>query len=87
MHVPGLAHHGDDGRVGVESMPECCVRLRRAIGAPRAAECGQLGVLQLQRLRQVEEFRVLGVGTRPAPLNEIDAQFIQLPSNLEFVLY
>ena len=42
-------------------------------------------MLQFQRLRQMEELGVLGVGAGPAPLDEVDAQFIQLPSNLEFV--
>ena len=43
-------------------------------------------MLQLQRLCQMEELGVLGVGPGPAPLDEVDAQFVQLPGNLEFVL-
>ncbi|MBS1264405.1 MAG: hypothetical protein MAG471_00226 [Acidimicrobiaceae bacterium] len=84
--VPGLADDADNlGSRGNE------VRKRRivvgvAVHAPGRPECHQLRMLQLQVCaRPLEELDVFGVGSRPAALDVVDTEQVQLFGDAQLV--
>jgi hypothetical protein len=87
-HVPvvRLAHDGDDASASVHEGAKVGVRVRGGAGMTGRPEGGQLRVSQGQRAGPHEELGVLGVGARPAPLDVVDAHFVQHAGDLELVL-
>ncbi len=74
---PRLAEDGQHLGPGVEQGPQVGVVLGSGVLVPRAAEGGQLRVLEPHALHLVEEARVLGVRAGPSALDEVDAERIE----------
>ncbi|MEZ5361819.1 MAG: hypothetical protein R2748_05595 [Bryobacterales bacterium] len=66
VQVPALAKNGDDRRLGLEQEPDVVVLLDWILGMARRAESRKLGMLELQRLRRLEEIAVARIGAGPA---------------------
>ncbi len=80
LHVqqPCLAENGDDRRFRRQQQPHLFVLAHRDILATGRTEGGQFGVLELLAFGFVKKLDVLGVGTRPAALDVMDAEGIKL---------
>ena len=88
MHVqiPALAENADGGRLGFQQRAHVGILIHRVLGEARGSEGGQPGVLQLHILGALEKLLVLGIGVRPAALNIIDTQLVQLLRDDQFVV-
>src|ERR1022692_1693566 len=87
VEVPGLAEDRDDGGTGFDQGADVAVLMDRVLGEARAAERGEPGVVQGQFGSALEKLLVFGVAARPAALNIIDTQLIQLLRNDELVVH
>ena len=76
VEVPGLADHADVTRLGLQDGGEPGIVGGAAAGAPRHAEGHELGVLEVRRIG--EEAVVGRIGARPAALDVVDAEKIEL---------
>src|SRR4029077_10946573 len=63
------------------------VLLHGVFGEPRGAEGGELGMLQIELAGPAEKLLVLGIRSRPAAFDVVDAQLIQLLGNDELVIH
>jgi hypothetical protein len=57
------------------------------MGSSGAAKGTKRSLRKAKVLGTMKELNILGIRARPSPLNEVDAQLIQLASNLQLVLY
>ncbi|GAA2774396.1 hypothetical protein GCM10020219_050820 [Nonomuraea dietziae] len=86
MPVVALGDKGHDRRAGFAQSGHQRVVGCLHTGSAGRAERGELRVLQVELcLSAPEELCVLGVGARPAPLDESDAQPVQVPRDSELV--
>ena len=86
VEVPGLGDERDRRRLGVEQQPEPGVVLGAHARVPRAAERAHARPLQALLAHGDEELRVLRVRARPAALDVVDAELVQLPRDRELVV-
>ena len=86
VEVPGLRHERDRRRLGLEQHPQPGVVLGPHARVPRAAERAHACLLQAFLAHGDEELRVLRVRARPAALDVVDAEFVQLPRDRELVV-
>ena len=65
----------------VRLLSSSALRPRRRV-LPKTAICA---FFSLSSLAALEELRVLGIGARPAALDVVDAQLVQLPGDMQLV--
>ena len=87
MQIPALAHQRSHIGFGGEQRGEIGVVRGADIGVARAAESRQRGMPQPQRLGALKELRVARIGSGPSPLNEMNAQLIQLAADRQLILH
>ena len=88
LDVPGvrLGHEGDDGGTGVDERAHEGVVGSSPVCTPGRAEGRKRRVLELELpLGPGEELGVLGVGPRPATLDESHPEVVDLPCDRELV--
>ena len=85
VQEPGLAHDGDHGGLGVEQHADLVVVFDRNPLLPGEAEGGDLGILPLPATGLLEEFEILGIGTRPTTFDVMHPKLIQLLRNPKLV--
>ncbi len=88
LHVEygGLADQGHDRRLRLEQRPQVGVVLRASARAPGHPERGHLGPAQPCLGDAAEELGILGVRSRPAAFEIVNAQVVQAPGDLQLVL-
>src|SRR5207248_7369095 len=77
---------GANRRRGIEQVSQQRLIRCRVPGAAGAAKRDQIRSLQVQVARLFEERAVLQIGARPAPLDVVDAELIQLARDPELVV-
>jgi len=85
--VPALAHHRHHGRAAIHQGADVGVVLGLGAGAAGHAEGDHLGVAQRQLAHLLEIGGVAGVGPRPAALDIINAELVQLGGDVELVVH
>ena len=86
VQIPALAENRHGRSFRFEQRPHVRILIHRVLGEARGAERRQPGVLQLYVFRALEELLVLRIGVRPAALNVIDTQLVQLLRDDQFVV-
>ena len=86
MPVPALAHQGHHLGIGIDQGLEIRVVVCLNMRSSGAAKGTQHRLGEVEVLGSLEELHILRIGARPASLNEVDTQFIQLAGNLYLVL-
>ncbi len=87
VQIPGLAENRDRRRLGLDQRPHIRVLLHRVLREARRAERAQPRMFQLQSPGPREELLVLRVRHRPAALDVVDAQFVELLGDQHLVLH
>ncbi len=85
MQQPGLAKDRDHGRVRLQQQPDLVVALHRDTLAPRRTERRQARVLELLPLGLGKELDVLGIGPRPAALDVMNPERVELLGDAQLV--
>ena len=86
VQVPRLAHQAHHLGAGLEEIAKGLRRVSSLSGAPGHAERGELCMLQCLFHRELEELRVARVGARPAPLDEGEADLVELVQDAQPIL-
>ena len=86
MEVPGLAEDGDDIGLGLDQGADIVVLVRRGFGPAGRTESSDLCLLQGHLADVLEKSDVLGIGARPAALDVVDPQFVELLGDADLVL-
>src|SRR5580693_1586710 len=86
MQIPAFAENRYDGRARFDQRVDACVLFHGVAREAGGSERDQAGVLQLHIARAKKELLVLRIRARPAALNIINAQLIQLVRNEDFVV-
>ena len=87
VKVPRLAHDRGHRRARFQDGLHVGVGLGGAAGPPGHAEGGQARVLERHVLHPAEEPEVLGVRSRPAALDVVDAERVQARGDADLVLH
>jgi len=87
VQQPGLPVDGDDGCSGGDQQLDLFVVFRRDSLAPGGAEGREPRTLERETLGPLEELDVFGIGTRPSPLDVMDAKGVEPLGDSQFVGY
>src|SRR5262249_45312007 len=86
VEIPGLGDDACDRRAGVEDHLEVLVRRRLHPGARRRAEGDDPRLLQRELRRRTEEGSVARIRSRPAALDVVDAEGVDLLGDRELCI-
>ena len=86
MNIPGLPDDGHDLRAGLDQSPDVRIIFWQSSCPAGASEGDDLRTREGNRFDLLKELEVLWVGTRPSPFDVVDAQFVQLLGDSNFIL-
>src|SRR6185437_328639 len=86
VKIPGLAKDGDDRCLSADQFGYVRVLIHRVLRKAGCPEGGEARVFEIEALGALEEFFVFWIGARPATLDVVDTNFVQLRRNQQFVV-
>src|SRR5260370_33583557 len=87
MKIPRLSENRDYWSSTRQQLRHVRVLFDRILGKASCTERSQLRVLELEALSPREKLFILGVRSRPAALNVVDTEVIELLRNHQFVVH